>query len=154
MNELEGLSQQPCMQADLHMSNQLSRQLFFFCNSSQKIQIQIQIHVQQRQKTVFSPQATLLQQSVCTRFWARPGQHQHPARQVRKKPLATGSSWQSGNLTSGKLTSRNLTSRKLTSRNLTSKKQSSQNFSSTTRAGTTGSQVMAKFGRNVAFRQF
>merc|ERR1719430_2422976 len=30
VNELEGLSQQPCMQADLHMSNQLSRQLF--CN--------------------------------------------------------------------------------------------------------------------------
>jgi len=30
VNELEGLSQQPCMQADLHMSNQLSRNLF--CN--------------------------------------------------------------------------------------------------------------------------
>ena len=27
VNELEGLSQQPCMQADLHMSNQLSRQV-------------------------------------------------------------------------------------------------------------------------------
>ena len=25
VNELEGLSQQPCMQADLHMSNQLSQ---------------------------------------------------------------------------------------------------------------------------------
>jgi len=31
VNELEGLSQQPCQQADLHMSNQLSRQLF--CNN-------------------------------------------------------------------------------------------------------------------------
>ena len=30
VNELEGLSQQPCMQADLHMSNQLSRQVSFF----------------------------------------------------------------------------------------------------------------------------
>jgi len=30
VNELEGLSQQPCMQADLHMSFQLSQQLF--CN--------------------------------------------------------------------------------------------------------------------------
>ena len=31
-----------------------------------------------------SPQATLLQQGVGARFWPRPGQHKHPARQVCK----------------------------------------------------------------------
>ena len=36
VNELEGLSQQPCMQADLHMSNQLSRPASFFWISQKK----------------------------------------------------------------------------------------------------------------------
>ena len=73
VNELEGLSQQPCMQADLHMSNQLSRQVLNFFWIS---------HL--ANSKTGSPQATLLQQGVGARFWPRPGQHKHPARQVCK----------------------------------------------------------------------
>ena len=101
VNELEGLSQQPCMQADLHMSNQLSRQvhILFLHFSPDKCQCTYKYKYRQL---------------FCNKESAPGSGHDLVSTNIQRgrwetvrfpNPLATGSSWQLGNLTSGKQSS-------------------------------------------------